>query len=184
MEVPVRMVSILSLAHAQQDGLEQLVQQVCLSDIFILNLLKYTSVIFLRSLMYLTYFLGVSQLFILSTCKSPIVYNGKQIVAFDLSFEIFNVCDSFMEDGIARQRLGPRKRAVSITYPVVLILMPEYLCHYEECTLHFFLDESVFHATWGKMSLNFKHFADFFHETWIPITLRGNQLNLEQQFCS
>ena len=89
-----------------------------------------------------------------------------------------------MEDSIARHRLGPRKHAFSITYPVVVILKPEFPCHYKEWTLHFFLDEDVFHETCSKTSSSFKYFEDFFHETCITIALRGNQLNLEWQYKS
>ena len=50
MVVPVQMVSILSLAHVHQAGLDRLAQQVGLSNNFILNLLIYTYLCYIFSI--------------------------------------------------------------------------------------------------------------------------------------
>ena len=60
--------------------------------------------------------------------KNPKFYNTSftqstvavKLMVFNTSLKLFNVWDSFKEDGIVRHIFAPRKRAFSIPYPVVL----------------------------------------------------------------
>ena len=68
--------------------------------------------------------------------------------------KLFNVWDSFREDGSVRHIFAPRKRAFSIPYPVMLV--------FGGC-------QDISATTKGVWSIFLV--KDFIHETWIEILL-------------